>query len=377
MAQTHGHCDPAFSRVRDLLQQFLASEEELGASICVNLGGQNVVDLWGGYTDTARTKPWEEDTLSVVWSVSKVVTAIATQILIDRGLLDPNEKVSKYWPEFAANGKDNILVSHILSHTSGVSSWELPNSLEDIYDVRKSADKLATQAPWWTPGTQSGYHVTNQGHLLAELVRRTSGKPLEEFIRDELASPLAADYRLGVPEEDWARTADIEPPPPLGLEGIDQQSIAFRSYVSIPMPAESCMTPAFRQAKLGAANGFTNARALARIGSVVSLGGTVDGRQYLSSKTVDGMLVEQISGPDLVLLQDLRFGLGVGLPVPQTLPWLPDGRTGFWCGWGGSTLIMDVGRRMTIAYTMNKMGPGTLGTDRTAAYVRAIYEAVA
>ncbi|RAK99972.1 serine hydrolase domain-containing protein [Aspergillus ibericus CBS 121593] len=367
MALTHGHSDPAFSRVRDLLQQYLTSEEELGASICVNIDGRNVVDLWGGYADTARTKPWEEDTLTVVWSVSKVITAIAIHILIDRGLLDPNEKVAKYWPEFAANGKENILVSHILSHTSGVSSWELPNTIEDIYDVKKSTDKLATQAPWWTPGTQSGYH----------LVRRTSGKPLEDFIRDELAGPLAADYRLGVPEEDWPQTADMDPPPPLNLEGIDQQSIAFRTFVSILMPAEASMTPAFRQAKIGAMNGFSNARAVARIGSVVSLGGQVDGKQYLSPRTIDRMLEEQIAGTDLVSYQHLRFGLGVGLPVPQTLPWLPDGRIGFWCGWGGSTVIMDVERRMTIAYTMNKMGPGMLGTDRTAAYVRAIYEAVA
>ena len=151
MTTINGHCNPAFTRVRDLLQQLIDNEEELGASICVNTDGQNVVDLWGGHADPARTKPWEKDTLAVVWSVSKVITAIATNSLIDRGLLDPNEKVSKYWPEFAANGKENILVSQILSHTSGVSSWELPNTLDDIYDAKRGADKLARQAPGGRP----------------------------------------------------------------------------------------------------------------------------------------------------------------------------------------------------------------------------------
>ncbi|PWY81589.1 beta-lactamase/transpeptidase-like protein [Aspergillus sclerotioniger CBS 115572] len=329
MTQPHGHCDPAFSRIHDLFQQFLTSEEELGASICVNIDGQNVIDLWGGYADTARTKLWEKDTITVVWSVSKVITAIATQLLISRGLLNPNEKVSKYWPEFAANCKENILVSHLLSRTSGVSSWELPNTLEDIYDVRKSTDKLAQQPPWWTPGEHSGYHVTNYGHLLGELVLRVSGKPLDEFIRDELACPLAADYRLGLPEENWSRTAEMEPPPPQDFKGLDPQSVAYKSFISIPMPAEAPMTPAYRKAKFGGGNGFTNARALARIGSVVARGGTVDGKQYLTPETVDRMFEEQIRGQDLVLLQYLRFGLGVGLPVPQTLPWLPDGRIGF------------------------------------------------
>ncbi|RDH37724.1 beta-lactamase/transpeptidase-like protein [Aspergillus welwitschiae] len=377
MATINGHCDPAFTRVRDLLQQLINNEEELGASICVNIDGQNVVDLWGGHADPARTKPWEKDTLTVVWSVSKVITAIATNILIDRGLLDPNEKVSKYWPEFAANGKENILVSQILSHTSGVSSWELPNTLDDIYDAKRGADKLARQAPWWTPGEHSGYHVTNQGHLLGELVHRVTGKPLDEFIRDELASPLAADFQLGVPEKDWPRTADVSPPPPLSLDDVDPQSVMFKSFASLPIPAEESMSPGFRKALIGATNGFSNARGIARIASVISLGGTVDGKQYLSPETIDRMLEEQISGPDLVLMYHLRWGLGVGLPVPETFPWLPDGRIAFWTGWGGSVVVMDLEKRMTIAYVMNKMGQGTLGSDRTAAYVRAVYDCLA
>lgn len=305
-----------------------------------------------------------------------MVCALAAHILIDRGLLDPKEKVSKYWPEFAANGKENVLVSHILSHSSGVSAWEGPITMEEIYDLKKSTDRLAHQAPWWTPGGHSGYHMANQGHLIGELVRRTSGKSLTQFIADEIAGPMGADFRLGVEEKDWPRTADVIPPPAISLEGIDPQSVAVRTFTCVPMRAEIAMTPGFRKAEVGGANGFSNARALARIGSMVSLGGTVDGKQYLSSKTVKQIFQEQIRGQDLVLPLNMRYGLGVGLPQPQTTPWLPEGRIGFWGGWGGSIIIMDRDRGITISYVMNKMGEGTLGNENTVAYFKAIYEIV-
>ncbi|KAI9926609.1 hypothetical protein ASPWEDRAFT_54537 [Aspergillus wentii DTO 134E9] len=376
MSDIHGHCDPAFSSVRDLLQNRLSQGDELGASLCVNIDGKNVLDLWGGHADTARTKPWNEDTVTGVWSVSKVITSLAAQILIDRGLLDPKEKVSKYWPEFGVNGKENILVSHILSHSSGVSAWESPVTKEDIYDVKKSTEKLAQQSPWWTPGEHSGYHLSNQGHMIGELVRRISGKSLTQFIADEIANPLNADFHLGLPEEHWHRAAENTPPPHLPLDGIDPQSVAGKSLFGSPLPADAVMSAGFRKAEIGASNGFSNARALARIGSMVVLGGTVDGRQYLSPRTIDGMVEEQIRGLDLVLGMQMRFGLGVGLPVSQTVPFIPEGRICFWGGWGGSMIIMDLDRRMSIGYVMNKMGMGTLGNENTAAYVKAIYEAV-
>lgn len=376
MAVTHGDCDPAFTSVRDLLQQRIVCGKELGASICVNIDGKNVVDIWGGHLDVARSKPWTKDTLTVVWSCSKVVTSLAAMILVDRGLLDPNEKVATYWPEFAANGKENVKVSHLMSHTSGLSSWDPPISWEEVYDTKKSTDWLAKQAPWWTPGEQSGYHSLNQGHLIGEVVRRISGKSLKQFIADEIAGPLGADFALGVPEKDWPRTADIIPPPFVPMDGLDPTSIAVRTFAGPPVSAKESMAPGFRGAEIGAANGFSNARALARIGSIISLNGTVDGKQYLSPRVIDRMLEEQVAGNDLVISNYLRFGLGVGLPVPQSLPWVPENRLCFWFGWGGSILLMDLDNRMTISYTMNKMGAGTLGNENTAAYVKDIYRIV-
>ncbi|RMJ26907.1 beta-lactamase [Aspergillus sp. HF37] len=376
MAETRGYCDPAFSRVRDILQQRVAQGDELGASLCVNIDGKNVLDLWAGHADAAKTRPWSEDTLTVVWSCSKVVSALAAMILIDRGVLDADKPVSAYWPEFAANGKEGVTVGHVLSHASGLPAWEPPFSVQDLYDTKTATERLAQQKPWWTPGQHSGYHILNQGHLVGELVRRTTGKSLRQFIADEIATPLDADFRLGVEEENWPRTAEITSPPAIPLGDVDSESVMARAFVAPLIKAKHSMTPGFRAAEIGAANGFGNARALCRIGSVASLAGTVDGKRYLSPQTVDKMLQEQVRGQDLVIPGFMRFGLGVGLPVPQTVPWIPQGRVCFWGGWGGSIIVMDLDRRMTVGYAMNKMGAGTLGNANTEAYVKAIYAAV-
>lgn len=196
MAEAYGSCDPAFQSVRDLLQQKLAEGSEAGASICVNIDGQNVVDIWGGHADVNQTKPWEKDTITGVWSSTKVVTCLAAHMLVDRGLLDMDEKVASYWPEFGANGKENVKVSHLLSHSSGLPAWEGPITAAGMADVKTSTERLAAQAPWYTPGLQSAYQLTDHGHLVGEVVRRTSGKPLAQFIAEEIATPLDVDFRL-------------------------------------------------------------------------------------------------------------------------------------------------------------------------------------
>ena len=174
--EVHGSCDDRFAPVRDALVEQLDADEELGASIFVNLDGRPVVDLWGGHHDQARTIPWAQDTITNVWSTTKAVSALATLILVDQGLLDVYEPVATYWPEFAANGKEGIELRHLLSHTSGVSGWEAPISYADVYDWDAAVARLAAQAPWWKPGTASGYHALNMGHLLGVVVRRVSGR---------------------------------------------------------------------------------------------------------------------------------------------------------------------------------------------------------
>ena len=166
-----GIADARFAPVRAALKEQLASGNELGASIAVDVDGEMVVDIWGGWRDAQRRSPWERDTITNVWSTTKTVTALAALVLVDRGLLDPYAPVARYWPEFAAHGKDAVEVRHLLSHTSGVSGWDPPFTLADLYDLKTSTDRLAGQAPWWEPGTASGYHAQNYGHLVGEWAR--------------------------------------------------------------------------------------------------------------------------------------------------------------------------------------------------------------
>src|SRR6516162_3707492 len=191
-----GTCDARFNSVREALETNLSSGEELGASITVNLDGQNLVDIWGGWRDQARTQVWDEDTIVNVWSTTKTVTSLAVLMLVSRGQVDVHAPVARYWPEFAAAGKERIEVRHLMSHTSGVSGLDQPATIEDLYDWDRSTSRMASQSPWWEPGAASGYHAANFGHLLGEVLRRITGRTLKAFVAEELAGPLDADFQI-------------------------------------------------------------------------------------------------------------------------------------------------------------------------------------
>ena len=378
MADIHGTCDERFEAVRSALRDNVESGSELGASIVVDVDGDVAVDIWGGFSDEDHTVAWSQDTITNVWSTTKTVTSLAALMLVDAGELDPDLPVARYWPEFAANGKQDVLVRHLLSHTSGVSGLEQPAVVEDLYDWEKSTARYASQAPWWPPGTASGYHALNFGHLIGEVLRRITGSTLKQFVADEIAGPLGADFQIGAAESDWGRIANVTPPPPLPFDfaALDPNSVPVKTLTGPFVEAGIANTPDWRRADLGAVNGHGNARSVARILSVISRGGEVDGVRLVRPETIERIFVEQASGIDVVLGVPLRFGLGYGLPQLDTLPYVPDDKICFWGGWGGSVILMDVGRRLTIAYMMNKMGAGIIGSDRAEQYVRAIYDAL-
>jgi CubicO group peptidase (beta-lactamase class C family) len=375
MAEVSGTCDARFGPVRDALAEQLDSGNELGASLTIDVEGITVLDVWGGFRDTGRSAPWERDTIVNVWSTTKTVTNLAALMCVDRGLLDPYEPVAAYWPEFAANGKEAIEVRHVLSHTSGVSGWDAPFAVEDMYDREASTARLAAQAPWWEPGTASGYHALNQGHLVGELVRRVSGKPLSAFVAQEIAGRRQADFRVGAAEADAGRIAPVVPPPPLEFDfaALDPTSPMYRTFSGPPAEAQAANTPAWRRAEIGAANGHGNARSVARILRVLALGGTAEGVRLLTPETIDVIFDEQSHGVDLVLAVPLRFGIGWALPETETVPYISQGRACYWGGWGGSVILTDLDRQVTVSYMMNRMGPGVMGSDRSEAYVRAAY----
>jgi len=380
MATVEGVCDGRFSAMRDVLAANIESGADLGASVAVTLDGQPVVDIWGGWADAAKTKPWERDTITNVWSTTKTMTSISALTLVERGELDVYAPVAKYWPEFAQNGKADIKVRHLMSHTSGVSGWDQPVVTEDLYDWEKSTSMLARQAPWWEPGTASGYHALNQGHLVGEVVRRITGMSMGTFFAQEIAQPLGADFHIGLAPSEFGRVSNVVPPPPLEMpaaaSAIDMNSPAMKTFTGPAASAEASWTDAWRQAEIGAANGHGNARSVARIQSIVACGGEVDGVRLLSPKTCDLIFDEQANGMDLVLGVPARFGIGYGLPLGETFPFVPDGKVCFWGGWGGSIILVDLDNRMTVSYVMNRMESGVVGDNRGAALAAAAYAAI-
>lgn len=366
-----GVADERFSAVRDTFQQHLDSAEELGASLAVVERGRLVLDLWGGWADQARTTPWTADTLTNVWSISKTMTSLTALVLVDRGLLDPDEPVGTYWPEFKAAGKEGVLVRHLLNHTSGVSGWDQPVTGEDILDVPAATARLAAQAPWWPPGTLSGYHLLDYGHLVGELVLRVTGRTLGEYFRAEIAEPLGADFWLGLPESQDHRVSHVVPPPPsqLDLSQLPPDAPARRTLGGPGLDASITWTRAWKAAGIGGAGGHGNARSVAKAQSVLTHGGG----GLLSPKTVDRVFAHHTDNVDLVLGLPLRFGLGYAVSNPASTPYIPQGRVAFWGGWGGSLVVNDVDRGLTFAYVMNRMSPGILGSPRSDAYLRALY----
>jgi CubicO group peptidase (beta-lactamase class C family) len=265
-----------------------------------------------------------------------------------------------------------------MSHTSGVSGWDPPFTIADMYDWEAATERLAQQRPWWEPGTASGYHANNQGHLVGELIRRITGRTFKQFVASEIAGPVGADFQVGCVEEDWDRVAPVVPPPPLPIDfaALDPESPLVRTFTGPVASAAAANSEGWRQADMGALNGHSNARGVLQIMRAVTLDGETDGVRLLSPETIDLIFREQANGVDLVLGVPFRFGIGFGLTPSAAVPYLPSGRVCFWGGWGGSLIVMDLDRRLTFSYTMNRMAPGIVGSDRSEAYFRAVYAAL-
>ena len=369
MTGLQGNIDPRFQSLADIVERQLDSGYDVGASLAVAVDGELVTDCWGGWADEARTRPWEADTITNVWSTTKTMTALSALVCIDRELIDPNEKVATYWPEFGVNGKEGIEVRHLMSHTSGVSSWAAPFRVDDLFDDERATAHLAAQAPWWEPGTASGYHALNYGHLIGEVIRRVDGRGLKQFFAEEIAGPLGADFQIGAAEADWARIAPVVPPPPLPFDmaALDPDSPAYKTLTGPAADAAAANTPGWRRADIGAANGHGNARSVATIQAAVSNGGVASGVKLLSPETIERIFEQQSDGPDLAIGLPVRFGIGYALGHPGDLLGITSGRCCFWGGWGGSIVLNDLDNRITLSYVMNRMQSGILGNETSAA----------
>jgi CubicO group peptidase (beta-lactamase class C family) len=343
MADLQGSYDELFAAAPAVLAQLL-DDGDLGGSVAVFVDGQPVVDVWGGFADPQRSKPWQQDTITSVFSVTKTMTALCALILADRSELDLDAPAGRYWPEFGAAGKEKVLVRHLLSHTAGLPDWTGP--VEELCDWPSATARLAAQAPQWEPGAAAGYHSLTQGFLVGEVIRRITGQSVGDFFAANVAGPLGADFHLGLPAEDDDRVALTVPP-----SGQDEDYVAGAAASDAPRTAgtpihvRDANSLAWRRAQIPAAGGFGNARSVALVQSVLACGGVVHGQRILSQAMCDRAREVQFDGVDRVLGRSMRWGLGYGL----------FGRALGWGGWGGAIVMIEPGPRMVAAYATNQM----------------------
>lgn len=371
-----GICDEKFSKVRNILASSIESGDDVGVSFAVTIGGEMVVDLWGGHIDESASAPWQQDTLVNVYSTTKTMSFLCALVLADRGQLDFDRNVADYWPEFAQNGKAEVKVWHLMNHAAGLSGMDEVMSATQMYDWDKMVSMLAAQAPWWEPGSASGYHAITQGYLIGEVVRRITGKSLGTFFRDEIAKPLDADFFIGVPTSEFHRISRLIPfGQGTAPDGGDADSIPARTFRSPFAGVQHSWTDAWRQAEIPAANGHGNARSVAKLQAPLACKGSAFGVDLMSAETAMAVMTPRISGTDLVLGVPLSFGLGFGL-VSELVPLSPNKNACFWGGWGGSNILVDQDAEMSVAFVMNKMHDGVMGDPRSLNLLQAIYQAL-
>ena len=368
-----GAVAPEFEPVRAAFAANLASGEDVGASFCATRDGEVIVDLWGGWADAPGGRPWTRDTIVNVYSTTKTMTALTALLIADRGELDFDAPVARYWPEFAAAGKAEVKVSQLMSHSAGLSGWREPIRKEDLYDWEKATSLLAAQTPFWEPGTAPGYHAMTQGYLVGEVIRRITGRTVGTVFREEIAEPLGADFHIGLPASEDARVADLIPPPPGTAVGDGQQTELQANMSHNPgVDVMETRKRAWRGAEIPAAGGTGNARSIAQAHAILANGGVANGKRFISEAGCRKALELQIEGDDLILGRPVRYGMGFGLSggmVP-----LPNPNSMFWGGYGGSLAIIDMDARTTFGYAMNRMAPTTTGDVRALGLAMAMWQ---
>jgi len=390
----HGRYDARFRPVVEAFIENFREEEELGAGTSVVLDGETVVDLWGGWARADRSAPWGEHTTVCMMSVAKGVTGICFNTLIDRGLVDPDERVAHYWPEFAQNGKDGITVRMVLDHTAAI-----PVLTDDVlypggfYDYPAYIRALEAQHPLWQPGTRAAYHVHNQGFLLGEIMRRVTGMTVGPFLKQNVAGPLGAEYYIGgMDEQQQAHVAEVLPNTGARLFAAKDQTVpdkpttpegwqdgaVLRSFAFLQNPQEPWHTtmnsPIWRTCEIASGSGHGNARGVARIyGAVV---GEVDGVSLLPKGQLERMITEQHNQTELLQERPYHQALGVLLNTPEAVYMGPNPRSFGHHGLGGSIGFGDPDARLGFSYCCNQMHAVGTNGPRARRLIEAVYEVV-
>ena len=392
MSTIDGACDPRFDGVKQAFEKNFHEHDEIGASVCITLRGETVVDLWGGFADETRQQTWQENTKCVVFSCTKGATALCVHVLVSGGEVDLDKPVAYYWPEFAAAGKKSIPVRMLLNHQSGLAAVDNPLSKECYADWEEVIGALEKQTPYWEPGSRAGYHLLSFGWLNGEIVRRVSGESLGRFFRREIAEPLGLDFWIGLPEHLDHEVAPMIPAPPdpdndffkalLDTDSMQTHGLLnFGNYMSTEAGFNSTVA---HRAEIGGAGGITNARGLAGMYAPLANGGAINSAQIVSAGAIADMSrTSSALGTDAMLLMPTRFGLGFMKSMDNRRE--PSGRrssavlsdTAFGhVGAGGSIGFADPANRLSFGYAMNRMGPGLLLNERGQSLVDAANESL-
>lgn len=367
-----GSIDPAYGNVRAAFVENFARFGEVGARVAVLRDGETLVDLYGGHTNARRDREWDAHTLVCCMSVTKGVVALAAHLLADRGRLDLDAPVARYWPEFAQNGKAAITVRQALSHQASLGIIDSANP-GDMLDWDLFTSKIAAQAPNWAPGTNECYHSATFGYIVGEIVRRVDGRPIDRFIAEELAAPLAADYVLGCSDTDLNRVAPQIPNPENDLMGkgglVNERSMSL--FKGAPADPNYVGSTAFLKSVFPSGSGISNALGLARLFAPLASEGMADGASFFAPATVATALAEQWHHDDSIFGNEFRVAVGLNLHCGFTY-YGREGNAGS-AGGGGYTVFADPAHRITFAYTPNRFTTGSGLGKESRRLVDALY----
>jgi CubicO group peptidase (beta-lactamase class C family) len=390
----HGHIDERFAAVAEAFAENFRVEEELGAGCSVVLHGETVVDLWGGWARADLSETWEAHNTVCMMSVAKGVTGICFNMLIDRGLVDPDERIAHYWPEFAQAGKEDIRVRMVLDHTAAIPVLTTDTMYAGgFYDYPAYIRALEVQEPLWQPGTRAAYHVHNQGFLLGEIMRRVTGTTVGPFLRENVTAPLGAEYYIGgMDEQQQAHVAEVLPNTKARLFAAKDQGVpekpttpegwqdgaVLRSFAFLQNPAEPWHTtmnsPIWRTCEIASGSGHGNARGVARIyGATV---GEIDGFGLLSTDQLEAMITEQHNQVELLQDRPYHQAMGVLLNTPEAVYMGPNMRSFGHHGLGGSIGFGDPDAKLGFSYCCNQMHAVGDNGPRARRLIDAVYSAL-
>lgn len=380
--EIQGEVAPGFEPVRRVFAD-LWREVEIGASFCAWHKGRKVVDIWGGYAEVDMSKPWERDTLVNVYSTTKGLASVAVAILHDEGKLDYDEKVVTYWPEFGAEGKQDVTVAQLLSHQAGLCGVDSKLEVEDLYDWDKMVNLLAAQKPWWTPGQAAGYHAVTWGYFPGELIRRITGKTLGQYFHDKVASPLGADAFIGLPDSQMHRVATLngpnrarkQPRTPANANAEMPELYPVALLNPSISPFKHASSYAWRKAEIAAANGQANARGIATIYAALAMGGELNGTRIISERAIgEATKLEVDMQIDLVTGRPMRRARGFMLNTEGAYG--PDANAFGHAGAGGSIGYADMTNQVAVGYAMNQMQADLEATPRSQLLSKAVYACI-